>query len=385
MDVTRRLRQLAIALPLSFALGCQTTDPSIELLETELRWMEDQVYTMDRQLDQKCQQLASCQRNNDALRRELSILQRTGGSASPGASRQRNDRSRASDSGRGSSTNDRQPANSSPHGDVPSADDYDADSLKVPEIDFGPGADFDGVPSGPTGPAGEDLDDLRDDEASLRSNVTRIVLNSRLTGGYDFDGQPGDEGLMVVVEPQNRAGQYVALPGDLMIVVSDPTQAGPAARLAKWEFDASETVPHLKKSLLGRGIHLQLPWPNRPPDTAHLRVTVQYRNPAGRLLAAHRDFQVDLIANRAPAVDNTSRLPRDGHAEQLISDIPTKLSGLLSEQSMQPPSAPLGPQLHPSKPTGPITNSEIRTATRQPSTAARTGQNEAPPRWQPYR
>ena len=49
MDVYVRHALIAIALFL-VASGCRGTDSSIELLESELRWMEDQIYTMDREL-----------------------------------------------------------------------------------------------------------------------------------------------------------------------------------------------------------------------------------------------------------------------------------------------------------------------------------------------
>ena len=53
------------------------------------------------------------------------------------------------------------------------------DNAPPPKLDDGLDADFD--------------DFTRHGDVDIR--VTRIVLNSRLTGGYDFDGKPGDEGL----------------------------------------------------------------------------------------------------------------------------------------------------------------------------------------------
>ncbi|HEY6565744.1 MAG TPA: hypothetical protein VIY86_14745, partial [Pirellulaceae bacterium] len=47
---------LILALP----LGCRYRDPSIDLLEGELRWMEDQVYMLEDELDRKCRELAAC-------------------------------------------------------------------------------------------------------------------------------------------------------------------------------------------------------------------------------------------------------------------------------------------------------------------------------------
>ncbi|MEX2176789.1 MAG: hypothetical protein WD872_20650 [Pirellulaceae bacterium] len=41
------------------------------------------------------------------------------------------------------------------------------------------------------------------------NKVTHLFLNPVLTGGSDLDGQPGDDGLSVVVEPRNSADQYL--------------------------------------------------------------------------------------------------------------------------------------------------------------------------------
>jgi hypothetical protein len=231
MDVSvRHLSRLFVAVML--LAGCQAPNPSIELLESELRWMEDQLYALDRQLDQTCLQLASAQNSNRALQRELSRMQR---STSPPAA--------APSAREASPPSDRLVP---PGVEVP--EELDEEDLEVPRIELGP---TDEVPSSPEAlepPANdapprldEDLRDLNDlsSGASADAQVARIALNSHLTGGYDFDGQPGDEGLLVVVEPQDEAGQYVPLPGDLAIEVRDPQQAGAAAHVARWEFDSA--------------------------------------------------------------------------------------------------------------------------------------------------
>ncbi len=48
-----------------FAAGCRYRDPSVELLEGELRWMEDQVYMLEDELEHKCSQLDSCHQSTD--------------------------------------------------------------------------------------------------------------------------------------------------------------------------------------------------------------------------------------------------------------------------------------------------------------------------------
>ncbi len=45
---------------LCFVMGCITPDPSVDLLEGELRWMEDQLYIMEDELEDRCRELTAC-------------------------------------------------------------------------------------------------------------------------------------------------------------------------------------------------------------------------------------------------------------------------------------------------------------------------------------
>ena len=236
MDVYVRHALIAIALFL-VASGCRGTDSSIELLESELRWMEDQIYTMDRELAHAQAKLDSAQRYNESLKKELVKATKNG-----------------------TSQNRPTPADSQPSR---GSDLYDESDLVIPEIDLGTNEEEPDIDTGdateesleelpsntpaestestegfqvpddseilPSQPApsddattpSEDVDFkleefTRGEGGEVRSQdirVERIVLNSRLSGGYNFDGKPGDDGLLLVIEPQNMAGQYLPLPG----------------------------------------------------------------------------------------------------------------------------------------------------------------------------
>ena len=72
MDVEVRCKVWIVALLLVAGSGCKSQpNPSIELLESELRWMEDQLYAMDYELAERCAQLDSCRRDNSSLRHQV--------------------------------------------------------------------------------------------------------------------------------------------------------------------------------------------------------------------------------------------------------------------------------------------------------------------------
>ena len=420
MDVYVRHLFFVLALSLSLS-GCKGTDSSIELLESELRWMEDQLYVMDRELANTQAKLDSSQRYNEALKKEIK--------------------------------QDRGSSSRSVPTPTPAIEEetFDESDLVIPEIDLGPDADDtstssdppvidesviegsleatdnaaetqtpsllqpgseptegfrvpaeqlptqppvdDDAPTDLPNPPALNLEDITRGEVPASDvHVARIVLNSRLSGGYDFDGQPGDDGLLLVIEPQNTAGQYLPLPGDLTITVEDPRRPSADARIARWDFNAVETVDYMKKTLLGRGIHLKLPWPNQPPDQAMLKVFATYHSTDGRQLGASRNVKIDLGANRDPIADTspaspfeTQLLPKSRRAsrrERSVTSLPA------------PPRAP-SPNLNANQPQR---DKESRVAQQpwQPSrnqnqTAnpqkkeARSATRISQPSWRPYR
>ena len=68
--------------------------------------------------------------------------------------------------------------------------------------------------------------------------VTHLFLNP-LSGGADFDGQPGDDGLRVVIEPRNATDEFVPEAGALSVVLLDPERQGESARVARWDSDVA--------------------------------------------------------------------------------------------------------------------------------------------------
>ena len=133
--------------------GCHTTDPSVAMMESENRQLENVVWEFKYDNDMLALDLQSCRRENDALRRELANA--TGQSSGGGSS-------------------------------APGVPGIDID-LGEP---MGGGVPTEALPI----PESDQLDLSPPQEAVLDTHVTHIVLNPRLTGGYDFDRQGGDEG-----------------------------------------------------------------------------------------------------------------------------------------------------------------------------------------------
>lgn len=127
------------------------------------------------------------------------------------------------------------------------------------------------------------------------SHITHIVLNPRLSGGHDFDGKPGDDGVFIVLQPRNADDLFVPQAGSLSIVVLDPLKDGEAARVARWELDADDVKYRIRTTEgTTSGIHLKLPWSDDPPENTHLHVFLRYQTQDLRKLEADGELVVGL-------------------------------------------------------------------------------------------
>lgn len=259
--------------------GCRT-DPATVLLERDLRMQEDRIYHLESCLDDACAAREATIRENDALKKELA-----GGDRGPG-----------SDSGA-----DREfgaPSVELPGSQSPSpGKGRDAPDLSPPKIEMPEGTE---APPVETGLGGKQA-------VILEQPPTQLVINKRLTGGLDRDGHDGDEGILVVVEPRNAAGDLVKWPGAVSVVVMDPALDGEAARVARWDFAAQEIPNHTLNTMFGRGLQFELRWPNQPPKHRELQLFVRFTTEDGRKLTSDATIDVRPAVDGSPVDRQTKR------------------------------------------------------------------------------
>lgn len=290
------------------AAGCRT-DPNVVLLERENKLLEDRIYELQDLLVRQQRQLAACQGNvvtaeggavtvvgpalsppGGAARSESApadrpvaprLLERRGGAA-PGPGGVPQDRP----------TPDVQlPGQSLPPGTLPERFRVRPDQVPLP----GPAAPPDrgtssggGAPVTPTGWG----------RGAGSARAARITLGSQFTGGYDADGRPGDEGIMLSIEPRDAQGNLVAAAAPVSVVVLDPALQGEAARVARWDFTAEEIAAITQSTRLADGIHLAMTWPGNPPAHNQLRLFARYTTADGRKLQAETPIEVDVAGRQ---------------------------------------------------------------------------------------
>lgn len=104
--------------------------------------------------------------------------------------------------------------------------------------------------------------------------VHGIKLN-RLTGGADFDGKAGDDGLKVYATPLDEEGQTLKAAGAFVVEAFD-LAANPQG-LGKWEFDVKAAKEAWNGAAFSYQYVLKCPWQKRP-EHEELTLKVTFRD-----------------------------------------------------------------------------------------------------------
>lgn len=126
-------------------------------------------------------------------------------------------------------------------------------------------------------------------------NVASIGLH-RSSGGWNSDGNPGDEGVFILLEPRNARGQVVPTIGDVSLVLIDPAIVGEGGRYARWDFTAQDAAATYRPAVAGgsAGLHFELLWPDAAPTHSRLKLFVRFTTEDGRRFQAEKDLKIDI-------------------------------------------------------------------------------------------
>lgn len=369
------------------SFGCRT-DPNVALLERELRRQEDQIYRLEDVLDQKCAELETCKRSSESPNKPARDRGASGAAGSltnddlptlpvirapeikPGKALQEGDLPPLF----GPSTSP--PTNSSA---VPTNTPSSKPAKRAP-LEAAPPFGTPGAALAPPADRTETKKVLLNDPLQpirpTASNVkaSRIVIVGAHTGGFSVDDKPGDEGITVMIAPRGAAGEPLDAPAAIQVSLLDEELRGqgPAARIAMWEFTSAEIAKRFRRTAANRGIYLELPWPDKPPQHKRLRVFVRYTTTDGRELEDQQAIEIALPEGQSwtPPAAPQRPLHAGAPAKRLPADD--------GEVILTPP------QL--SGPAEPAASGEQgrRNETRRPAASDNKPQ-AARPVWSPYR
>jgi hypothetical protein len=281
---TTRIAFALCACALVATTGCFTKQrqrQSIDALQKEMRWQEDQIYQLQDAIEQYQDALAHC---------------RAGGKPDTNSSRST------------SPTPDR------------TSDDIPSGVPELPRVELGEPDNESGLPpiqgvpsfDNTTPKSDSPTDDRLKPLDTSSSQVREIRLHTVLTGGIDRDGLPGDEGIQVMIEPLNAQGNVVSVSGAVAIAMMDHTLPAGDQRLAFWTFDAEKSADKIQRGGLSDGLLFDLMWGGqRYPSHRVLDVYVRYTTSDGRHLDTRGKVRVrlpeDVAAWKQPDRQNTRR------------------------------------------------------------------------------
>lgn len=183
--------------------------------------------------------------------------------------------------------------------------------------------------------------------------VTEIYINPRHTSAKNVDGQAGDDGLALLLQPRSAAGKSVSVSGAVTIGFIDPAAASGKQRVGRWTFTANEMDLFAVPNHGQPGFLLHLPWDTNAPRNNRLVVNVQFVTPDGRRLKTSKQIRIQ------PPTGSYSA------AHPLIAKWTEQISGATSDSTMaemnnEPPSLRRGVRAVPAKTDRQINKPEWR-------------------------
>lgn len=141
---------------------------------------------------------------------------------------------------------------------------------------------------------------LASEQAEVLYKAQGITFKSILTSGIDRDGQPGDDGISVLILPVDAHGDLVKLVGGIELELLDLAREGDQKRIGLWQFSVDEVRDHWHRGFLAAGYLFKLDWqtpPSSPELTLHGRMTA----PDGRRFDSTMQLKVALADARPTA------------------------------------------------------------------------------------
>ncbi|MCC6509433.1 MAG: hypothetical protein IT423_10015 [Pirellulaceae bacterium] len=122
------------------------------------------------------------------------------------------------------------------------------------------------------------------------SRIVEMKFHPSLCRAMSNDQSGRDEGLYLVLQPLNEAGEFVPLPADLMVIALDLSREEKQASIGRWTFSSSEVKSKIQPIGSSQGIHVSLPLSGPTPQCDRVLVFVYYTLSDGRRIVAEHEL-----------------------------------------------------------------------------------------------
>lgn len=111
------------------------------------------------------------------------------------------------------------------------------------------------------------------------------------TGGFDADGQNGDEGLQVILVPKDADGSAIKAAGSVQVRAYDLANNGSKRPIGLWELTPDQLRSYWQKGILSSGYKLLLQW-HTPPTNSKVRIAIKLQTIDGQLFETEKEITV---------------------------------------------------------------------------------------------
>ncbi|REK22954.1 MAG: hypothetical protein DWQ42_16140 [Planctomycetota bacterium] len=277
--------------------GCRGSQQQIAALERENRFQEQKIWKYIGYIEEYERLLEECRQENAGLRGE-----EDGDSGGrPSLLRRRRDDQRDN------RQEFRVPEIEIPTGEMDEGELLDEQPSESEPLEEGPALSATATPTRARGgDAYENRESATEDSYAAETidgppdEVASITLDKIHTGGANTDGVPGDEGISLLVETRNAAGEVIEPEGKLDVSLIDPAASSEAeARVGLWRLSPAQVRRRFSETALRRGVLLELPWQRSAPRRERLRLFVRLTRPDGEQLQTDRELEIELPGREA--------------------------------------------------------------------------------------
>ena len=128
----------------------------------------------------------------------------------------------------------------------------------------------------------------------MSSPITEVLINKSVSQGKNTDGQPGDEGVEVLIQPKAADGSVVDEAGNLTVSIIDPSADQGERQIGQWTFLKEEALLFFAEDEFdNRGILLDLKWDKKIPTNKRLTVYVRFETSDERIMETTSDIIID--------------------------------------------------------------------------------------------
>lgn len=116
---------------------------------------------------------------------------------------------------------------------------------------------------------------LSDDDLKKIFYPERLEID-RLSGGADYDGRPGDDGVTVHLRPIDRDGDVIKVAGDIYIQLFDLAAPPDRNLIGEYRIPADQVGKLWHGKLLTGHYTIKCPWPGSPPENPEITIRVVF-------------------------------------------------------------------------------------------------------------